>query len=107
MKKNMYLGRSKSGLCCLLYSLLSFNQLKEHVSELEASDFVHDATDWNGCDDEERTLRIEQIRKSGNSVTLPHPISFYGKDFDMGFTYSWRFDVAEIIEVTHESEGEL
>ncbi len=102
MRKNKYLGLSKNGFCCILESLLTFHQIKEHVRELESSDFIHSSTDWCGCDDEDRTLRVLNLRKTGNDVVLPYPLSFTGVDDDMGHSYSWRFDVSEIVEVEPE-----
>lgn len=99
MKKNKYLGLSRDGRCCILESHLTFAQIEEHAGELEPSDFIHSSTNWCGCDDEGRTLRILNLQKTGNDVVLPHTLCFTGSDDDMGHSYAWRFDVSEIVEI--------
>lgn len=97
MKKNLFLGIDKSGeYCCLLYTLASFETIKENAAELDESDFVHDATNWSGCDELERTMQIKGIEPHGRPFYLPHSLEFSGEDFDMGHRYGWSFTVCKI-----------
>lgn len=96
MKKHVMLGVT-GNQCCLLISLLSFSSLTPE--EVEASDFIHDSTNWCGCDSIERTLKLKKLVATGNKITLPHHITFHGYDEDWGHTYPWEFRVNEIHEV--------
>ena len=99
MKKHIMLGVNKKGnRCCQLSCLVPFDGLV--VSELEASDFKHDCTNWNGCDEIQRTLEILRMKQTGKKITLDKPIVFYGSDYDWGHTYDWKFEVYEIHELT-------
>lgn len=98
MKKHIMLGcNKKSGRCCILKCLLPFEQLVPN--ELESSDFEHDATNWCGNDDINRTLSIEHLKLTGRFIPLSNSIRFRGCDYDMGHTYPWTFDVTDIYEV--------
>lgn len=98
MKKHTMLGvdldRKK---CCVLKCLLSFNDLIN--DELEASDFTHESTNWCGCDDIERTLKLRNYKPTGCYRISKHPIIFNGHDSDMGNFHSWSFCVNEIWEL--------
>lgn len=99
MKKNIMLGvNSKTNNCCKLSCLLPFDSLDP--SEVDASDFVHDATNWCGQDEIERTLSFIGMKQTGNKISLNKKITFFGTDYDMGHEYSWRFDVDEIHELS-------
>ena len=98
MKKSIMLGvNSKTNYCCKLFCLMSFDQLVPE--ELEASDFVHDATNWNGQDEINRTLGFLNMKQTGKKIILKKPLEFAGVYFDCGHEYSWRFAVDEIHEL--------
>ena len=44
MKKNIFLGVDDYGRCCVLKSLINFNQLCANSNELSSDDFVHSST---------------------------------------------------------------
>lgn len=98
MKKIKYLGVNGQ-YCCILLCHLPFEVLNEHATELESSDFIHDSTDWCGCDLIARTLEEENLILSGRSIKLNKPLIFEGEDCDMGHEYPWYFAVKEIKEV--------
>lgn len=83
--------------CCILTCLIPFNNLIP--DEIEVSDFNHDCTNWNGCDDIERTLRFIETKQTGNVIVLDNPIVFRGVDNDWGHSYEWLFEVKEIHEL--------
>lgn len=101
MKKHTMLG-VKDGfkLCCILKCLLPFDQLSDE--DVQADDFIHESTNWNGCDRIERTLDLLKAELTGRGIALPHPIIFYGVDHDMGHEYRWQFTVDEIWEIKEE-----
>jgi len=96
MKKHTMLGVNKNE-CCILTCLIPFNNLAPN--EIEASDFVHRSTNWNGRDKIERTLDVVQMKQTGNVIVLDSPIVFRGADKDWGHTYRWSFEVNEIHEL--------
>ena len=99
MKKNVFLGIDTEGkMCCLLYSFLTFDVIKQNLADLEENDFLHDCTNWRGCDRVERTLKIKQIATTGRKVYLPHKLLYAGFDSDMGQIDEWTFEVALIAE---------
>jgi hypothetical protein len=99
MKKNIMLGvNSKTNRCCKLYCFVPFADLD--LDNLEESDFVHGATDWEGQDEIERTLGILKMKQTGYKLTLNTPLEFSGADYDCGHEYSWRFAIDEIHELT-------
>lgn len=103
MKKHFMLGISNLGkekYCCILRCLLSFDKLD--VSQIEASDFQHDSTNWGGCDKLNRTIEIGKFELTGNSIHLNSPITFCGADDDMGHRYPWSFEVTDIYEIKEE-----
>lgn len=98
MKKHTMLGvNSNTQSCCKLTCLVSFDNLIPE--ELEENDFVHEATNWNGQDDIDRTLGILNMKQTGKKIVLSKPLQFTGVDHDMGHIYSWRFVVDEIHEL--------
>lgn len=98
MKKYVMLGvNSETNRCCKLSCLLSFDNLIP--SEIEARDFVHDATNWGGQDEIERTLGFIKMKQTGKKIVLNKKITFSGTDYDMGHEYSWWFYVDEIHEL--------
>lgn len=98
MKKYITLGvNSKSNRCCILLCIVPFNNLVP--SELEADDFIHDATNWCGQDEIKRTLGIIEMKQTGKKIVLNKPIVFYGNDDDWGRAYPWQFEVDEIHEL--------
>ena len=106
MKKNIMLGiNSEDNNCCILHCLLPFDNLK--VSELEASDFTHAATNWCGQDEVERTLSIIKMKQTGKKIKLNEKITFFGTDSDMGHTYPWEFEIDEIHELCTVVEGSI
>ena len=100
MKHYSYLGVN-GNKCCILNTLVSFSTLKEAVNVLEARDFLHSSTNWNGCDDIERTIELKKIILTGEKLILKTPIIFHGIDYDMGHSYNWHFTVKEIWEVVN------
>lgn len=99
MKKNIMLGvDSKTNHCCKLACFIPFDDLD--LDNLEESDFVHEATNWNGQDEIERTLGFIKMKQTGYKLTLNKPLVFTGVDYDCGHEYSWRFAVDEIHELT-------
>ena len=98
MKKHTMLGvNSNTHSCCILTCLVAFDNLIPE--ELEENDFIHDATNWNGQDDIDRTLGIINMKQTGKKIILNKPLQFTGADQDMGHSYSWRFVVDEIHEL--------
>lgn len=101
MKKYMMLGvNSNNNKCCELTCLLPFSSLIP--SELETSDFIHNATNWGGCDFLERTLEHIRMRPTGQKYILVEPIRFYGSDYNHGVSCPWHFKVDEIWELEAE-----
>ena len=98
MQKYIMLGvNSKTNLCCKLFCLVNFDGLVP--SEIEADDFSHDSTSWNGCDRINRTLEIIKMKQTGKKIILDKPIAFHGSDYDWGHNYPWKFEVYEIHEL--------
>lgn len=98
MKKDIMLGvNSKSNRCCKLFCLIAFERII--ASEIEESDFVHDATNWCGCDEIKRTLEIIKMKQTGRKIVLDKPIVFHGYDYDWGRECPWQFEVDEIHEL--------
>lgn len=98
MKKHTMLGvNSKTNRCCKLSCLIAFDNL--NLDDLEESDFVHEATNWCGQDEIERTLKCIKMKQTGRKLTLTEPLRFTGVDYDCGHEYSWRFAVDEIHEL--------
>ena len=98
MKKHIMLGvNSRSNRCCKLFCLLPFEKIIP--SEVEVSDFIHDATNWGGQDEIKRTLDIIKMKQTGNKIILENPIVFHGQDYDWGRTDYWHFRVDEIHEL--------
>lgn len=101
MEKHIMLGVNGVN-CCILTCLLPFDQLD--LPTIASSDFVHDATDWCGCDRIERTMDIHGLKLTGKKIVLEKPIHFRGSDSDHGHEYPWVFTVREIHEVACETE---
>ena len=99
MKKHIFLGVKNGKKCCILNCLLPFDELNKNIDELESSDFEHESTDWCGCDDIERTLKIRNLTLTDRKLTLNKPITFEGYDSDMDHQYHWHFSINEIYEV--------
>ena len=98
MTKHTYLG-VRGSAACILRSLVDFDTLNTHASEIESSDFVHDATNWGGSDTVERTCKLSGFKPTGRNIRLNTPIVFSGTDYDMGHEYGWTFQVDTICEV--------
>ena len=98
MRKDIMLGvNSKNNRCCKLFCIIPFDNLIP--SDIEADDFVHDATNWCGQDEIKRTLDTIKMKQTGKKIILDKPIVFHGSDYDMGHIYSWQFKVDEIHEL--------
>lgn len=98
MKIHTMLGvNSNTQSCCKLTCVVAFNNLISE--ELEENNFIHEATNWNGQDDINRTLSIINMKQTGKKIVLNKPLQFTGVDHDMCHTYSWRFVVDEIHEL--------
>lgn len=96
MKKHTMLGVNENK-CCILECLIGFNNLD--INDLTEDDFVHNSTNWNGCDEIERTLTLKGYKPTGHRIALKEPVIFRGSDSDCGNQYPWRFDVNEIWEL--------
>lgn len=100
MKKNKYLGLNKDKTkCCILESLADFSTIYNNRDQLETTDFLHSSTDWGGCDDIKRTLKLQQWKMYYNTIKLSKPLHFCGYDSDCGNSYGWNFDVWFIADV--------
>ena len=99
MKKNYFLGVNSNSKCCILSSLVSFDTLVENKNDIDASDFSYSATNWCGCDDIDRTCKLQNIHLTGRVLQLPKNISYSGSDYDCGHNYSWTFKFDKIMEV--------
>ena len=98
MKKDIMLGvNSKSNRCCKLLCLVPFERIVP--SEVEATDFIHSATNWCGNDEIKRTLELIKMQQTGNKIILDKPIVFHGSDYDCGREDPWKFEVNEIHEL--------
>ncbi len=103
MKKNIMLGvNSKSNRCCKLFCIIPFDSLIHISSELEANDFIHDATNWCGQDEIKRTLGIIKMKRTGKKIVLDKPMVFHGYDYDWGRECPWNFEVDEIYELDED-----
>lgn len=101
MRKNMMLGvNSKSNRCCKLLCLVPFEKIVS--SEVEVTDFIHDATNWCGNDEIKRTLKLIKMKQTGKKIVLDKPIVFHGSDYDWGREYPWQFEVDEIHELEED-----
>lgn len=97
MKHHIFLGIHESRkTACILTCLLPFDQLD--ANDLSSQDFRHDSTNWNGCDDISRTLKLRNLRLTGREIILPKPIVFRDVDPDMGHHYNWTYPVSIIAE---------
>ena len=88
---------SENNKCCKLLCIIPFDNLIP--SELEADDFIHDATNWCGQDEIERTLGFIKMKQTGRKIALDNPITFRGSDSDWGRECPWQFEVDEIYEL--------
>ena len=105
--KNIYIGLNFSmDKCCVLFSPLSFEQLKKERT-ITPEMFETKATDWGGCDDISRTLDIAKLRFISSQYVLPNSITFHGVDYDHGSKYEWDFTVCLIIEAEEYSLREV
>ena len=99
MKKYKMLGVNTEYLtCCVLECLLPFDAIIAN-EDIEASDFTHSSTGWNGCDSLPRTLSYMCMKETSRKFKLKHKIIFTGADFDMGHYYDWSFSVDELREL--------
>lgn len=88
---------SKENRCCKLLCIVPFDNLVPF--DIEADDFIHDATNWCGQDEIKRTLRVIKMRQTGKKIILDKPIVFHGSDYDWGREFPWSFKVDEIHEL--------
>lgn len=103
MKRYNYIGLNEDRTrCCLLRSLLDFSELEKYSDELINVDFAHDATDWGGSDEVDRTLEMRNYKLTGKEVRLEKPLEFKGCDSDCGHSYYWNFKVYTIAQVEEE-----
>lgn len=102
MKKIIYVGICKDGKACILKSFACFEKIAAEINDIEASDFVHEATNWGGCDKLDRVLNMREIKLTGRSVNLPTPIKFYGIDQDTNSDFEWSIEVTELREAKEE-----
>lgn len=100
MKKYIMLGVNTERLtCCVLECFFPFDKIIVNEEDIEASDFTHSSTNWNGCDSLPRTLSYRCMKETGRKLKLKHKIIFTGTDSDMGHYYDWSFSVDEIREL--------
>lgn len=104
MKKHKYIGyigadNAGTKYGCILKSPYTLDEfLKE--GKVEQDDFIHDATNWNGLDEIERTLELEHLELTGRGLQLVDGVlAFSGEDHDMWHIYPWKVTVKEIWEV--------
>lgn len=87
MKHHIFLGIHESRkTACILTCLLPFDQLD--ANDLSSQDFRHDSTNWNGCDDISRTLKLRNLRLTGRnhspqSYRLPRCRSRHGPSLQL------------------------
>lgn len=99
MKKNIFLGVNDYGMCCLLETFLSFDQLCKNSEDISSNDFSHSSTNWSGCDNIQRTLNIRHLTLNNKIIKLSKKIFFYGKDYDHGHEYDWKFGISYIYDI--------
>jgi len=99
MDKNTFIGITSDDKACILYSIATFDMLSKQIDCIEASDFIHRATNWCGKDEINRTLSLNSYILTGREITLQHQIVFTGIDNDMGHEYEWSINVVKIAEV--------
>lgn len=83
-----------SNMCCVILSKASFAMLKSNFDMFKTES---DATNWNGCDEINRTLSIKSIKLTGRY--FHKKLDFYGRDSDMGHSYPWTFHADILAEV--------
>lgn len=94
MNKHIYLGIDKTlTKCCILKSIADKETILSNLNSLDESDFTHDCTNWMGCDEIDRTLKIENYHTIGEVIPLVKPLIYRGSDDDMGHSYDWQFTV--------------
>lgn len=98
MKKNIFLGVNDYGMCCLLETFLSFDQLCKNSEDISSNDFSHSSTNWSGYDDIQRTLNIKNLVLTKRILKLPKKLFFRGRDYDHGHEYDWIFGISCIYE---------
>ena len=98
MKKYKLLGVNSEELTCyILECLLPYDKIINE--DIEASDFTHSSTGWNGRDSLPRLLSFKNLKQTGRKIKLKNKISFNGTDTDMGHYYNWTFTIDEIREL--------
>lgn len=85
---------TEKNLCTCIYSYATFKQLEENYNNLHKE---YTATNWNGCDEVERTLELKNLKLTGK--TFKHMEVVVGVDHDMGHEYDWRFLFDTVMEV--------
>lgn len=88
--------------CCVLHSDFDFDFVQKHLDKFSDTDFKHSCTNWGGCDEVKRTLRIRELKLTGREILLPRPMKFAGTDFDMGGKEEWVFSVSCLLEAEHD-----
>ena len=78
-----------------------------NLADLDESDFIHDSTNWGGCDETKRTLEIENLEVVGKPLFLPHSLVFSGYDYDHGHKYEWEFVVTKICATNRKGFSSL
>lgn len=96
MKKHTFVGITSTGKACKLDSAYDFNQLKENTDQIERQDFIHDSSNWSGCDDVDRALKIFKVKMTSDHIHLNTPIEISGCDYDCGHSYPWSITITDI-----------
>lgn len=92
IKTYTYLGLLGGDKCCVLKSTLSPQEVENHAYELTEGFFKHDCTNWCGCDDIVRTMKLCNLKTDGKYIKI-NPLKFHGTDYDHGHEYSWSVTV--------------
>lgn len=84
----IYLGvNTKTNRCCVIET----DGIVSHMH----------ATNWNGSDEVERTLRLMNYKVTG--LKTAYNGEYHGSDYDMGHTYDFIFHFNELWEVIKEA----
>lgn len=94
-KKLVAVGvNTKTNECICIYSEATYDMLKQNYG-LYVKEYS--ATNWNGRDNLERTLRLNKLSLTANY--FEHSETVRGADQDMGHRYDWSFTFDRVCEV--------
>lgn len=85
--------------CCILDTYLHFNELKEFLAKNKHKSYPipgkFSSTDWGGCDDIDRTLKLYNLRLTADYIKYEGV--YEGTDYDHGHSYDFKFKFNRII----------